>query len=54
MRCHPLRDTARKPSGKPLTSGGVSNAMPSAEQYGTQIVVKAVDDRKYEQSAAVS
>jgi len=31
----------------------MSNPLPSAEQYGAQTVVKAVDERKYEQSAAI-
>jgi len=53
MRCHPLSNTARKPSEKPLTSGRMSNALPSAEQDGAQTVVKAVDERKNEQSAAI-
>jgi len=34
-------------------SGGMSNPLPSAEQYGAQIVVKAIDERKNEQSAAI-
>jgi len=31
----------------------MSNPLPSAEQYGAQTVVKAVDGRKNEQSAAI-
>jgi len=46
MHCHLLKKSARKPSGKPLTSGRMSNPLPSAEQYGAQTVVKAVDYRK--------
>jgi len=54
MRCRPLSNMAREPSEKPLTSGGMSNPLPSAEQYGAQTVVKAVDERKNERSAAPS
>jgi len=43
----------RELSGKPLTSGGMSNPLLSAERYGVQIVVKAVDEKKNEQSAAI-
>jgi len=32
----------------------MSNALPSAEQYGAQTVVKVVDERKNERSAAPS
>jgi len=53
MSCHPLRDTAREPSEKPLTNGGMSNAMPSAEQYGAQIAVKAVGERRWGQSDTI-
>ena len=42
MRFQPLSNTARERSEKPLTSGRMSNALPSAEQYGAQTVVKAV------------
>jgi len=31
----------------------MSNPLPSAEQYGVQTVVKAVGERKKEQSAAI-
>jgi len=31
----------------------MSNPLPSAEQYGAQTIVKAVDERKYEQCAAI-
>jgi len=31
----------------------MSYALPSAELYGAQSIVKAVDERKYEQSAAI-
>jgi len=31
----------------------MSNPLPSAEQYGAQTVVKAIDERKNEQSAAI-
>jgi len=31
----------------------MSNPLPSAEQYGTQTIVKAIDERKYEQWAAI-
>jgi len=31
----------------------MSNVLPSAEQYGVQTVVKAVDERKYEQCTAI-
>jgi len=31
----------------------MSNLLPSAEQYGAQTVVKAVHERKNEQSAAI-
>jgi len=37
----------------PLTSGKMRNPLPSAEQYGMQTVVKAVDERRYEQSYAI-
>jgi len=53
MRYQPLSNTAREPSEKLLKSGRMSNALPSAEQYGAQTVVKAVDERKNVQSAAI-
>jgi len=31
----------------------MSDPLPSAEQYGVQTVVKAVDERKNEQSATI-
>ena len=31
----------------------MSNPLSSAEQYGVQTVVKATDERKYEQCAAI-
>jgi len=31
----------------------MSNALPSAEQYGTQSVMKGFDKWKYEQSAVI-
>jgi len=31
----------------------MSNPLPSAEQYGAQTVVKAFDERKWEQSTAI-
>jgi len=53
MCCQPLSNTACEPSEKPLTSGRMSNALPSAEQYSAQTVGKAVDERKNEQCAAI-
>ena len=53
MRCHPLSNTVCKPSEKRLTSGRMTNALLSAEQYGAQTVVKAIDECKNEQSAAI-
>jgi len=53
MCFQPLSNTAREPSEKPLTSGRMSNALPSPEQYGAQTVMKAVDEGKNEQSAAI-
>jgi len=53
MRCHLWNKTALKTSGKPLTSGRISNPLPSAEQYGTQTVVKSFDEWKYEQVAII-
>ena len=50
MHCRPLSNMAREPSGKLLMSGGISNPLPSAEQYGAQTVVKAIDERKNVQS----
>jgi len=31
----------------------MSNPLPSAQQYGVQTVVKAIDEQKNEQSAAI-
>jgi len=53
MRCHPLSNTARELAEMPLTSGGISNALPTANQYGAQTVGKDVDERRYQQSAAI-
>ena len=53
MRCCPLSNTARKLSGKPLTSGGMTNALPSAARYAALTIGKAIDERKNEQWAAV-
>jgi len=53
MRCHPLSNTAREPAEMRLTSGGISNVLPTAEQYGVRTVGKAVDKRKNEQCAAI-
>jgi len=53
MRFQALSNTAHEPSGKPLTSGGMSNPLPSAAQYGARTIGKAVDERKNEQCAAV-
>jgi len=50
MHYHLLRKSARKQSGKRLTSARMSNPQPFAEQNGAQ-TVKAVDKRKNEQSA---
>jgi len=50
---HPLCNTGRKPSRKPLTSERRSNPVPSAVQYGMKTVVNAVDECKNEQSAAI-
>jgi len=52
MHCHLLRKSARKPSGKPLTSGRMSNPLPFSVQNGAQ-TVNAVDEWKNEQSAAI-
>jgi len=53
MCCNPLSNTARKPSGNPLTRERMSNPPPSVEKYGTKTVEKAVDERKNEQYAGI-
>jgi len=53
MCCHPLSNPVRKLSEMPLMSGGISNTLPSAEQYGVQTVIEAVDERMNVQSAAI-
>jgi len=37
----------------PLTSGGISNALPTAEKYGALTVRKAIDERKKEEYAPI-
>jgi len=37
-----------------LTSRRKSNPLPSAEQYGTQTIVKAIDELKYQQCASTA
>jgi len=53
MRCHPLSNPVREPSEMSLTSGGISNTLPSTEQYGVQTVIEADDERMNVQSAAI-
>jgi len=53
IRYH-LSNRGRKLSEKPLTSGRMSNGLPSCEQYGAQTDVTPVDEWKNKQQGAIS